>query len=154
MTKPKPVVIDPNDARQLAIEVVSADRFPYLASIDGTQPRLRPVSPVRTEAFTVFVANLRQYHKTIELEQNPRTEMCYMDSRHNQVRITGVAEILSDRKVIDEIWQDNPLLKQFLGSPDNPDLIIYRIVPNQVRYMQEWALEYIDIPLVSEDGSS
>lgn len=36
---------------------------------------------------------------------------------------------------------------QFLGSIDNPDLILYRIKPSRVRYMQEWALEYYDVPL-------
>jgi general stress protein 26 len=39
------------------------------------------------------------------------------------------------------------LLRQYLGSIDNPDLIIYRIDPERVRYMQEWALEYYEVPL-------
>ncbi|HAO67473.1 MAG TPA: pyridoxamine 5-phosphate oxidase, partial [Verrucomicrobiales bacterium] len=38
-----------------------------------------------------------------------------------------------------------PLLRKYLGSVDNPQLIIYRIIPNQVRYMKEWALEYYDV---------
>ena len=42
---------------------------------------------------------------------------------------------------------DNPLLRQYLGTLDNPQLIVYRIRPTQVRYMQEWALEYHDVPL-------
>jgi hypothetical protein len=40
----------------------------------------------------------------------------------------------------------NPLLRQYLGTPDNPDLIIYQINPARVRYMQEWALEYHEVP--------
>jgi hypothetical protein len=38
-------------------------------------------------------------------------------------------------------------MRQFLGTIDNPQLIVYRITPTQVRYMQEWALEYISVPL-------
>ena len=150
MAKPKAQKVDPQKAEELALEVVKSDRFPYLASIDGDQPRLRPVSPVRTERFTVYVANLRQYHKTQEIQANPRVELCYLDSGHNQVRITGIAEELVDRKLIEEIWNENPLLRQYLGTPDNPDLIIYRIVPNRVRYMQEWALEYIEVAFDSD----
>jgi len=30
---------------------------------------------------------------------------------------------------------------------DNPELIVYRIRPTRVRYMQEWALEYYEVPL-------
>lgn len=147
MNKPQPEKIDPARIPELARAVVAADRFPMLASIDGDQPRLRPVSPVKTDGFTVYVANLRQYHKTVEIAANPKVELCYMDEHHNQVRITGVAETVADRGVLQEIWDANPLLRQYLGTIDNPDLIVYRIVPRAVRYMQEWALEYYDVPL-------
>jgi hypothetical protein len=53
--------------------------------------------------------------------------------------------------MLSEIWNQNRLLRQYLGSLDNPDLIVYRIRPVRVRYMQEWALEYYEVPLV-EDG--
>ena len=147
MNKPKPEPISPEQVPELARAVIAEDHFPYLASIDGDQPRLRPVSPVRTDGFTVYVANLRAYHKTQEIAANPKVELCYLDKGHNQVRITGVAEIESDRAVLQEIWDANPLLRNYLGSIDNPDLIVYRIKPVRVRYMREWALEYHEVPL-------
>jgi general stress protein 26 len=57
-----------------------------------------------------------------------------------------VAEVLTDRAELEEIWQANPLLKHYLGSIDNPQLIVYVVRPRQVRYMQEWALEYLTVP--------
>lgn len=152
MTKPSAESIDPQQVTELARAVVQADRFPYLATIDGDQPRLRPVSPVRTEGFTVYVANLRQYHKTVEIEANPKVELCYLDESHDQVRITGIAEVVTDRPLLQEIWNDNPLLRQYLGSIDNPELIVYCIRPNRVRFMKEWALEYINVPLESTEN--
>jgi general stress protein 26 len=145
---PKPV--DPSELTALAQGGVQTVKFPMLASIDGDQPRLRPVSPVRTDGFTVYVANLKAYHKTAEITANPRVELCYMDAKHDQVRITGTAEILNDRDVIGDIWTSNPLLRQYLGTPDNPQLIIYRIVPVKVRFMREWALEYFDVPFEAQ----
>ena len=147
MTKPQPDPIDPAQVRELALAVIAADRFPDLASIDGDQPRVRPVSPVRTDGFTVYVANLRQYHKTQEIAANPKVELCYLSPEHDQVRITAIAEVVTDRDLLQEIWDANPLMRQYLGSIDNPDLIVYRMLPQQVRYMQEWALEYYDVPL-------
>jgi general stress protein 26 len=147
MTKPLPKPIDPDKLVELAHQVIATDRFPMLATIDGDQPRLRPVSPVRTDGFVIYVANLRFYGKTAEIAANPKVELAYMDSDHNQVRLTGTAEVLVDADLLQEIWTDNPLMQQFLGTPANPNLIIYRIVPNQVRYMQEWALEYYEVPL-------
>jgi len=145
MTQPTPKPIDPAEVRQLALGVIAADRFPMLATIDGDQPRLRPVSPVKTDGFTVYVANLRMYHKTQEIAANPKVELCYMDGGHNQVRLTGIAEIVIDRPLLEEIWQHNPLLRQYLGSLENPALIVYCIRPARVRYMQEWSLEYAEV---------
>lgn len=120
-----------------------------LATMDGGQPRLRPVSPVKVDGFTVYVANLRRYGKTAEIMANPRVELCYLTPDHDQVRITGVAEVLDDVAEIQAIWQANPLLRQYLGSPDNPELILYRIRPERVRFMREWALDYHEVPLDS-----
>ncbi|MBI1367017.1 MAG: pyridoxamine 5-phosphate oxidase [Planctomycetes bacterium] len=147
MPRPMPPKLTDDEALQRARAVMEADRFPHLATIDDDQPRLRPVSPVRTdvERFVVHVANLRMYHKTVELAANPRCELCYVDDRHDQVRLTGVAHVETDRALLEDIWQTNPLLRQYLGSPDNPALIVYRIEPTRVRYMQEWALEYYEV---------
>ncbi len=147
MSKPVPKPIAPGELLASAQGVLKADRFPVLATMDGDQPRVRPVSPVRTDGFTVFVANLRLYHKTGEIAANPKVELCYMDDGHNQVRLTGVAEIVTERPVLQEIWDANPLMRQFLGSLDNPQLLVYRIRPTRVRFMQEWALEYHEVPI-------
>jgi len=144
--KPTPTRVDPDRLTQLALNVINADPFPHLATIDGDTPRVRPVSPVRTDGFTVYVANLRSYHKTVEIAANPIVELCYLDDGHNQVRLTGEAEIVADRALLQEIWSSNPLLRQYLGTLDNPQLMVYRIAPTRIRYMQEWALEYYEVP--------
>src|SRR5688572_4191257 len=126
MSKPAPQAIDPATVPQRAAEVVKKIRFPMLATTDGDQPRVRPVSPVRTEGFTVYVANLKSYNKTTEIAANPKVELCYIDEDHNQVRITGEAEIVSDRKLLEDIWNSNRLLQHYLGSIDNPQLVVYK----------------------------
>jgi general stress protein 26 len=144
--KPVPVPVS-EDLRELALSTMRQAKFPILASVDGDQPRARPVSPVRTSDFTVYVASLRSSHKTGELEQNARVELCYMNETHDQVRITGLAELVDERDVIQEIWETNPLLRSFLGTIDNPEFMLYRIVPAHVRFMREWALEYHEVGL-------
>lgn len=130
---------------ELAKSTMHDAKFPFLSSVDGDQARVRPVSPVRLDHFTVYIANLKFYKKTEEIASNPKVELCYMAQNHDQVRITGIAELVGDRATMVEIWDSNPLLRKYLGSVDNPQLIIYRIIPNQVRYMKEWALEYYDV---------
>jgi general stress protein 26 len=140
--------ITPAEAPDLARETIRRAKFPMLATVDESgQPRLRPVSPVKVDGFTIYVANLRRYGKTAELAANPRCELCYLDDQHDQVRITGMAEIVTESSVLEEIWAGNALLRKYLGTPDNPELIIYRVVPQRVRFMREWALDYIEVAL-------
>lgn len=133
--------------RAVAVETMLLAKFPQLATMEGDQPRLRPVSPVRTDGFTVFIANLRSYGKTAQIESNPKVELCYLAPNHDQVRITGVAAHETDAELLETIWEDNPLLRKYLGTPDNPELIVYRVDPAAVRFMREWALKYEDVPL-------
>ncbi len=145
---PGPVPSPVTDPRAAALETMRNAKFPMLATVDPSgQPRVRPVSPVRSDAFVVYVANLRKYGKTAELAANSRCELCYLDGRHDQVRITATAEVLTDPALLNAIWESNPLLRRYLGSVDNPELIIYRLRPERVRFMREWALEYIEVPV-------
>ena len=144
---PAPAPISAEDAPRLALETMQKAKFPMLASADGDQPHLRPVSPVLTEGFVAYVANLRAYGKTSQIAHNPKVELCYLDDSHDQVRITGIAEILADPILLETIWRNNPLLRRYLGQPDNPSLIIYRIRPVRIRFMREWALQYHEIPI-------
>jgi general stress protein 26 len=147
MPQPQPEPLDLEALPQLAADLVRKNRFPLLATVDGDQPCVRPVSPVRTDGFTVFIANLKSYGKTAQIAANPKVELCYVDENHDQVRITGMAEVVSDRTLLQEIWNANRLLQHYLGSIDNPELIVYRIVPNRVRFMREWALQYHEVAL-------
>src|SRR5437667_5573175 len=144
--KPEPA-IPQTELRRVALETMSAAKFPMFASVDRDQPRLRPVSPVKTEEFTVFVASMRSSGKTEELERNSKVELCYLSEGHDQVRITGVAELVTDLVVRQRIWDENPLLRVYLKSIDNPEFILYRVAPRRVRFMREWALEYQEVPL-------
>jgi general stress protein 26 len=147
--KPTPKPFAAAELKALAEAVIAADRFPHLATVDQGRPRVRPVSPVRTEGFVVYVANLRSYHKTGEIAANPAVELCYLSDQHDQVRISGRAEVVSDRALLEDIWAENPLLRHYLGTIDNPELLVYRVVPEQVRFMREWALDYHEVPLGS-----
>jgi len=142
-----PAAPPPDELAGLALAVVASDPFPMLASAGGEQPSVRPVSPVKTSGFTVWVASMRSSGKTSEIERNPRVELCYLNKDHDQVRITGVAITVTDRAERQEVWDANPLLRAYLKSVDNPEFILYRIEPRRVRYMREWALEYHEVPL-------
>jgi general stress protein 26 len=82
----------------------------------------------------------------VEIEANSRVELCYLDGHHDQVRITGVAEVVADRAFLHEIWEEIPLRSGYLGAIDNPELIVYRVTPERIRFMREWAIQYHEVP--------
>jgi general stress protein 26 len=135
-----------------ALNVIKDDPLPYLATIDGDQPRLRPIAPVKTEGFTVYFANLRSYGKTAEIEANPKVELCYVDNHHDQVRITGMAEVVTSWTLKEEVWNNIPYIRKYMISLDNPDFVLYKITPTRVRFMKEWAITYREVPIGQASG--
>lgn len=142
-----PPPVPPEALRETALETIRKAKFPMMATVENGQPRVRPVSPVRTDGFTIFIASMRSSGKTAELEANERVELCYLSEDHDQVRITGPARRVTDRAVLQSIWDANPLLRAYLGSIDNPEFVLYEVVPERVRFMREWALAYQEVPL-------
>jgi len=51
-----------------------------------------------------------------EIAANANVEICIWTRSITHVRITGTAEIVGDRQLLREIWDTNPLLRQYLGS--------------------------------------
>ena len=146
--KPAPEPVDPQKLPELAQSVIRRAPFPVLATVDSDgAPRARPVSPVLVEGFTIWVASLRSSHKTSELDHDSRVELCYMDEGHDQVRITGRAILVENLQTKQRLWDQNPLLRSFLGQVDNPEFMLYRVDPIRVRFMREWALEYHEVPI-------
>jgi general stress protein 26 len=144
---PPPQIMEPSELRRLTTEVMAAAQFPDLATIDNDCPRVRPVSPLRTEGFTIYIASMQSSHKTGELERNQNVELCYMSPGHDHVRITGRMALVADADTRQSIWDANPLLRAYLKSIDNPEFLLYVIHPVRVRYMKEWALQYHEVPL-------
>jgi general stress protein 26 len=99
------------------------------------------------DGFVVYFANLLRYGKTAEIEQNAAVELCYLSPEHHQVRITGRAERVTDAELLKSLWEGNALLRKYLGSLENPELIIYVVQPQAIRYMREWELAYAEVPL-------
>ena len=142
-----PTPVPENELKTTALETIRKAKFPVMATVDNGQPRARPVSPGRTDGFTIYIASMRASAKTAELESCPRTELCYLSEDHDQVRITGPCLLVTDAVVRQSIWDSNPLLRAYLGSIDNPEFVLYVVQPERVRFMREWALDYQEVPL-------
>ena len=121
---------------QVAKQVMEDAKFPFLATMDGEHPK------VSLSLRSVWMGlwshcNLRMYQKTRQIEANPHVELCYMSTHHDQVRINAGREV-TDRATLQSIWDSHPLLRKYLGTLDNPEFILYRVVPQKC-CLKEWS---------------
>ncbi len=147
MAHPEPQPLSPAQIVEQALAVIRADRVCFLATADGDQPRLRPISPVKTDGFTVYVVNLLSHNKTREIGHNPRVELCYLDEHHRQVRITGIAEVADDPALLGQVLGERTLLRAFLEATDRSQFVLYCVRPTLVRFMRGWVTDYQVVPL-------
>ena len=75
------------------------------------------------------------------LDEGARQQLRELLDRYEVLRT-----VIEFRDRLQQIWDDNPLLRQYLGALDNPEFILYRIRPTRIRYMREWALDYHEVP--------
>jgi uncharacterized pyridoxamine 5'-phosphate oxidase family protein len=136
----------------LARSIVRSVPVSMLATLEGDQPRVRPVSPVRVDGFTVYVATLRRHAKAGQIALNPRVELCWLDGDRTQVRIAGVAEPVADPGLLGEIWRESAPLRRAAGAPGNPELVIFRVTPARVRLRRDGAAAYAELPPSGETG--
>ena len=135
MSKPAAKPILPDEVAALARAVVQADRFPQLATIAGDQPCVRPVSPVRTDGFTVYVANLRSYHKTAEIAANPKVELCYLDDHHDQVRLKHPQPVARIRRTLGRTDPKPVLLQIARQQVTQPRIIVDNKYQRVIRHL-------------------
>jgi uncharacterized pyridoxamine 5'-phosphate oxidase family protein len=147
MTDAEQQPLDTAQVLEQALAVLSADGVCFLATMDDDQPRLRPITPVKTEGFDVYVVNLRSYNKTREIANNPKVELCYLDTQQRQVRIAGVAEVVQDATLLQEVAGAHTLLHAYLETIDRSQFVLYHVRPTQVRFMRGWAADYHKVPL-------
>jgi len=62
-----------------------------LATIDGDHALSGPFAGADGWLRRLCRQSGEAYHKTVEIEANPRVELCYLDDHHDQVRLTGIA---------------------------------------------------------------
>ena len=114
----------------------------FLATVEGDQPRVRPVSPVAVEGNTIWVAAFRSSPKMKQLAANPNVEVCYMDAEHRHLRARGTTRVCADAAVKTRLWNAYPLMKGYFATADDPEYALIEITVRQGDVMESMDLAY------------
>ena len=114
----------------------------YLATSDGAQPFVRPVSPIVEDDMKVWLATFSTSRKMRHIRQNPRICLAFVEQPQgdNAAVIFGEAQIVADLEKKRKVWQlaRFDLSQHFPDGPESREFCLLRIVPNKIEWRESW----------------
>ena len=115
---------------QDCIEFANKSHTAYFATVDGDQPRVRPIGLwfADEQGFYFQTESVKAFYR--QLKANRKVEVCFHTSEAGKtLRVAGEIEFVDDIALRARILQDRPFLKQRVGiqKPEDPLLVVFRI---------------------------
>ncbi len=109
--------------KEEVIDLMKDAGFGFLATIEGgNQPRVRPMMPLLSDDGKKLLLALLSRSRTIsQVESNPQVEICFVDRKMWYCRVAGKGTISDNLEKKEILWNNIPMLKQYFGSPDDPN---------------------------------
>ena len=114
-----------------------------LATVEGTKPRLRPMTLVRHGA-SFFFATGSEANKVKQLESNPQVEIILQwkeEPNNGYIRLDGKAVRETNKETVADLYERFEYLSKLWKGPDDPTLVVYRVEARNYDYIKpgEWA---------------
>ena len=118
--------------KQDCIEFANQHPVCFLASTDGSQPRVRAVLLVKADETGFYFDLLNSKNMVKQLLANPKAEVCFYNNAPDlmlakQMRVTGVMELVRDEALIQKVAADRSFLDKLAGQPTAPLTMIFRL---------------------------
>jgi len=109
----------------------------FLATADGDQPRLRPVTMMRLGDRLFFATGISDA-KVKQIRGNPKVEFCLLLEKGESkgtVRAECLAKIVTDNVVKSELYNKVPIMKEFWSSPEDKTYALIELTPRGFEFM-------------------
>ncbi|MFP3898703.1 MAG: pyridoxamine 5'-phosphate oxidase family protein [Dehalococcoidia bacterium] len=114
----------------------------YLATSDGDQPRVRPVSPIIEDDMSVWVTTFSTSRKVKQIGQNPKVCLAFVSQPYGDKAATlvGEAHIIPDAEEKRRVWKlaTFDLFEHFPDGPDSDEFGLLRIAINRIEWRDSW----------------
>ncbi len=110
---------------------IGPQQYVYLATADGEQPRVRPVTLIHFQEKLYFITGSRD-SKMIQIKKNPKVEFCLLlekDDHKGTLRGECIAQIVEEKKLKADIFDEISFVKEFFASPEDPGYALVRLKP-------------------------
>ena len=121
--------------KEEVVDLIRDAGFCLLGTVEGTQPRVRPMMPYLTDDNQLLLALLGRSRTIAQAKENPLVELCFVDRKMWYCRIAGTASISDDTDKKQTLWNNIPMLKQYFGGPEDKNFVLMVIDINEVEAM-------------------
>jgi len=129
------------------IDLIRDAGYAVLATVEGNQPRVRPMMPYFTDDGRLLIALLARSRTIPQVKENPLVEICFVDRKMWYCRLSGKATLSENAEDKLLLWNVIPMLKQYFGSPEDPcfHLLIVEILNCEAMTPQQKDPEHLEI---------
>jgi general stress protein 26 len=114
----------------------------YLATCDGSQPHVRPVSPVVEDDMTVWVTTFLTSRKVKHIRANPRICLAFVQQPNGEKAavLFGEAKEADDLKEKKRVWERAgfDLSQYFSDGPESKEFGLLRIAVERIEWRDGW----------------
>lgn len=114
----------------------------YLATCDGDQPHVRPVTPIIEDDMSVWVATFTSSRKVQQIKKNPRISLSFVEHPHGEraATILGRCEIVTETDQKKRVWGLAAFdLNQFFPEgTKSPEYCLLKVIIEKVEWRENW----------------
>ncbi|MBE0431765.1 MAG: pyridoxamine 5'-phosphate oxidase family protein [Dehalococcoidia bacterium] len=114
----------------------------YLATSDGDQPRVRPVSPIIEDDTSIWITTFSTSGKIRQIRQNPRICLAFVEQPDGDkaATVVGEAQIVPNVKEKTRIWKlaTFDLCEHFPKGPDSEEFCLLKIAIKRIEWRDSW----------------
>jgi uncharacterized pyridoxamine 5'-phosphate oxidase family protein len=110
----------------------------HVATCEGDQPRLRPMTLIVKEGRFYFATGSRD-NKARQLDNNNKAEFCLLlpaDKNTGYIRGSGKMEKVQDQDVRKEVADWAEFIYNYWKEANDPDYVLYELKLEQIRHME------------------
>ncbi|MED1459384.1 pyridoxamine 5'-phosphate oxidase family protein [Bacillus safensis] len=126
------------ELKQKVLNLLDEQKVGTLATVEQDKPHTRYMTFFH-EGLTLYTPTSKETHKAEEIEKNPNVHILIGYSGEGfgdtYAEIAGTATLTDDSELIDRLWSDE--MEKWFKGKDDPNLVILKIDPTSIRYMNE-----------------
>ena len=122
--------------------IVGEAPYGALATLDGEQPRVRPMAWIMLEDGRLWSSTYRSSGKVGEMTQNDLVEICFVDKNKIHARITGRVDLTGGPEKKQKLLELNPKVGRHFSGGDDEKFVHVEVTPTRMEWTEPGFGEY------------